>query len=222
MRLSEKTIELNVCAQINQNLGRRILWFGLTQAQEAKAGFDAAMQLNGRVLIFQFKASNKIMRRTGARRFYLEHQQLQTLLNRVQGFRRSVFYVFPLIGNTYELNQANGDLYNNTRLLDVSNLPNPFPQPTTNSFPSRLRSNQIHYADVTPPIVTIHSDPVTVKTESLNDVVKSNFAGADGINHLLFDNKQDLNDVLSDEESYDKAFDFIEPFRKNSRMAVIY
>ena len=41
MRLSEKTFELNFCSQFAQLWGHyNIKWFGLTQRQEAKAGFD--------------------------------------------------------------------------------------------------------------------------------------------------------------------------------------
>lgn len=45
MRLSEKTIEFNFCAQATQMFmaqGRVPIWFGLTQKQEAQSGFDAA------------------------------------------------------------------------------------------------------------------------------------------------------------------------------------
>ncbi len=212
MRLSEKTIELNICAQISQNIGGQVLWFGLTQAQEAISGFDAATRLNGRLILFQFKASNRTMTTTGARRFLLEHDQLQTLINRVNGFRRSVFYVFPMIGDTYELQHYNGDFYNHTWLLDVSTLPNPFPLPTTNTNPVRIRANRKHYADVFPPIVTIHSDPVKSKIENLSNVVESKFAGADGLNTLLFGN----------EKNYEKALSILEPFKKNSKMAILY
>ena len=69
MRLSEKTLELTLCSQIATHLSRRMIWFGLTQDQEARAGFDACTRLNGRILILQFKASNKFVR--GARQFRL-------------------------------------------------------------------------------------------------------------------------------------------------------
>lgn len=59
MRLSEKTLELNICAQATKYVGAQtnLLWFGLTQKQEACAGFDACTRLGGRLLVFQFKAS---------------------------------------------------------------------------------------------------------------------------------------------------------------------
>jgi len=67
MRLAEQTIELNFCAQAQELLGQRTFWFGLTQRQEARAGFDVASRIGGRLLILQFKASNEVLR-SGARK----------------------------------------------------------------------------------------------------------------------------------------------------------
>jgi len=218
MRLSEKTMELNICAQINQLLNRQILWFGLTQKQEAIAGFDAATKLEGRILLFQFKASNNILK-NGARRFYLEHGQLQKLRDRVRENRlRSIFYVFPLFGDTSELKEQTddltgngGDFLKNTWVLDVSTLPNPFPQPNSTKHPNQIRKSNLHYADVKPHNIVIHSDPVEAKLESLESVVKSNFAEAVGINGTLFEHGK----------SYEKALELLKPFRKNFMMAVL-
>ena len=41
-RLSEKTLELNFASQLNHRCGGTLLWFGLTQKQEAECGFDIA------------------------------------------------------------------------------------------------------------------------------------------------------------------------------------
>lgn len=216
MRISEKTMELNICAQINQFLNRRILWFGLTQKQEAKAGFDAATELNGRIFLFQFKASNNLLK-NGARRFYLEHGQMQKLIDRAKD-TRSIFYVFPLFGDTSELKGLtddltgrSGDFLKNTWVLDVSTLPNPFPVPKSIRYPYQVRKTNLHYADVKPPNVIIHSDPVEAKLESLTNIVKRNFAGSEGINEILFEYGK----------SYEKAFEILKPFRKNFMMAII-
>lgn len=85
MKLSEKTLELNICAQASRLLGakKKILWFGLTQKQEAKAGFDACTKLGGRLLIFQFKASNRLLR-SNERVFLVPHDQLEALRNQVK------------------------------------------------------------------------------------------------------------------------------------------
>lgn len=213
MRISEKTVELNLCAQITKHFKGRIIWFGLTQAQEARSGFDAATKLGGLLILFQFKASNKTMKRTGARRFYLEHSQLEKLIGQVNGYRRSVFYVFPMIGNTLELSHSHGDFFNCTWLLDLCSLPDPFPPPTTNTTPMRFRKNQLHYADILPPNAIIHSDPFKVGLINLKKFVNNKFEGSDGLIKLL------LN---PNEEKFEIFLDKIEPFRKDFKLAIIY
>ena len=72
MRIPEKTIGINFCAQLSSELratqGVNVLWFGLTQAQERTAGFDACTKIGGRLFQFQFKASNQVLA-NGVRRF---------------------------------------------------------------------------------------------------------------------------------------------------------
>ena len=58
---------------------------------------DAWTRLNGRLLVLQFKASNRILR-SGSRRFKLHHGQLDNPRQLVRA-QRSVFYVFPLVGD---------------------------------------------------------------------------------------------------------------------------
>jgi hypothetical protein len=120
MRLSEKTIELNFCAQVTASAPTPILWFGLTQKQEAAAGFDAASRMGGRLLLFQFKASDNVLKSTD-RRFHLSHHQLAALQQRATKRPRSVFYAFPFIGNTVELSKT-PSLLAKVGLLDVSTL----------------------------------------------------------------------------------------------------
>src|SRR5262249_8554671 len=127
MRLSEKTIELNFCAQMSRRYPGRLLWFGLTQRQEARAGFDACARLGGWLALFQVQASSHDGHAGG--RFHAPHDQLQALRRRVRPGRR-IFYVFPLIGDTYEI-VKNGDFLSRSWLLDVAILPNSYPEPTT-------------------------------------------------------------------------------------------
>lgn len=123
MKLSEKTLELNICAQFSAHLkgAANVFWFGLTQKQEAKAGFDACVKLHGRLLIFQFKASNKLLKHTGDRKFLASHSQLCALHSRAKRAARSVFYALPLVGNTAEM-KKNPDLLSQTWLLDAGGL----------------------------------------------------------------------------------------------------
>lgn len=92
MRLAEKTLELTLCHQIGATLfqwppwpprgGPQPIWFGLTQRQEAEAGFDAAARLHGgRLLLLQFKAGRKL--KNGSVRFTAPHKQLSALQSRL-------------------------------------------------------------------------------------------------------------------------------------------
>lgn len=55
-RVSEKPIELNFARQLGAWFPGAF-WFGLTQAQEAKNGYDAAFDLRGTLFLFQYKVS---------------------------------------------------------------------------------------------------------------------------------------------------------------------
>jgi len=172
VRLAEKTIELSWCAQLGPFLKRRLVWFGLTQAQEFEAGFDAYTRLGGALFVLQFKASNYVLR-SGLRRFYAQHHQLQAL--RTLGRRRvnSVFYVFPGLGSTKELS-ANPDLIAQSQLLNAASIPQSVGVPTTkNGAP---RKSEIHYIDVGPGVATIHSEPTDVGLVSAQQLLEAQVA----------------------------------------------
>ncbi|SHL71660.1 hypothetical protein [Rhodanobacter sp. OK091] len=179
MKLSEKTLELNICAQVSQHVGSssRLLWFGLTQKQEARAGFDACTKLGGRLLIFQFKASNRVLR-SRDRVFMAPHNQLLALRHRAGSHRRSIFYAFPLVGTTAEL-RANSDLVSQTWLVDVTTLSS-VGAPTKSD--GSLRKNNCHNVYVKPGKAVFHSDPVIVEATDFRALIQQGFPGADGIN----------------------------------------
>ncbi|HJW81098.1 MAG TPA: hypothetical protein VJ396_02545 [Acidiferrobacterales bacterium] len=178
MKLSEKTLELNICAQFSAHLKgtANIFWFGLTQKQEAKAGFDACVKLHGRLLIFQFKASNKHLRNTGDRKFLAPHYQLSALHSRAKHTARSVFYALPLVGNTAEM-KKNPDLLAQTWLLDVGGLGH-LGAPT--KADGSLRRNGCHNMYVRPGSVTIHSEPLEAQLLNATEFVSGGFRGVDG------------------------------------------
>lgn len=179
MKLSEKTLELNICAQVSQCLGQRnrVLWFGLTQKQEARAGFDACTKLGGRLIVFQFKASSRVLK-SSERVFLAPHDQLMALQKHVGSHRRSVFYAFPLVGNTSEL-KANSDLLSQTWLVDVASLSKVGP-PTKSD--GSFRKNNCHNVYVTPGNAEFHSDPVAVKASNLRVLIEQDLRGINGIN----------------------------------------
>lgn len=136
----------------------RIFWFGLTQKQEARWGFDACMRLGARLVVFQLKASDWVLT-SGARRFKAQHHQLVALQKLTAKGTRSVFYVFPDVGNTSQLRRSHS-LLSKCQLADIATFPNPFPHPTTRH--GHLRKNACHYVDVTTGAAIFHSDPVTI------------------------------------------------------------
>jgi hypothetical protein len=175
MRLSEKTIEINFCSQFAKSVGRTVVWFGLTQAQEARAGFDACTRLGGKLFLFQFKASAYVLK-SGARRFQAKHAQLLKLKHNC-GSSRSVFYVFPFIGSTAEL-QKNPSIINQSGLLDVTSIPNLAP-PTTRR--GTLRVNGAHYVDVVPYSATFHSEPVVARMISSESFIEQLLPDSPGL-----------------------------------------
>ncbi|MDH1662809.1 hypothetical protein N5E02_15545 [Stenotrophomonas sp. GD03777] len=206
MKLSEKTLELNICAQASRLLGakKKILWFGLTQKQEAKAGFDACTKLGGRLLIFQFKASNRLLR-SNERVFLVPHDQLEALRNQVKSCSRSVFYAFPLVGNTSEL-KKNPDLLSQTKLVDVASL-SLVGLPTKSD--GTLRKNGCHNVYVSPTKVVFHSEPVNVEAISFEKFMGSGFHGADGINWGF-------------ERSFERFWDFARNLSSGARGVVLW
>lgn len=192
MRLPEKTIELNFCAELSASwaqAGYHVLWFGPTQKQEARLGFDAATKSNGRLYLFQFKASCHVLS-GGTRRFHAPHHQMVLLQQASRHRARSVFYVFPTVGTTAELS-ASPSVLDNSLLMDVHGLPATIPPPTGRS--GSLRKSKSHYVDVNPVrrVATIHSDPFSVKLARPDfDLVKSFSEGGLSFQELTEDGEK--------------------------------
>lgn len=160
MRVSEKTVEINFCAQFEYEVGQKAFWFGLTQEQEKKAGYDVVTKTPGRLLVLQFKASAHVLK-SGERRFHAPHHQLVALQERLKG-SRDILYVLPAFGISGELPALSFDIVSNSWLLNVADI-GPIGPPTQKT--GALRKNAQHYMDLdqVTGIVTIHSDPVEVR-----------------------------------------------------------
>ena len=206
MKLSEKTLELNICAQTSQFVGakQRLFWFGLTQKQEARAGFDACAKLGGRLLVFQFKASNRVLK-SGKRVFLAPHDQLDALRKQAKGSHRSVFYAFPLVGNTLELKNT-PDLVSQTWLVDAASL-GTIGAPT--KADKTLRKNGCHNVYVTAGSAEFHSEPVTTEANSLRQLLEHGFPGADGIG-------------WSFEERFESFWEFAKHFSNGARGLILW
>ena len=174
MRVSEKSLEINFCSQLARLSSHRVVWFGLTQKQEADWGFDVATRLGGLLVAFQMKAPSRdlVAACPHAKQFQLPHQQLMSLQALLTHHRRprTVFYALPLLRTTAELQAANGDVLASTMLLDVSGIPS-LAAPTTAS--GTPRKSGIHYLDISHAGATIHSDPVDVRVFPAAELIRA-------------------------------------------------
>jgi hypothetical protein len=173
VRIAEKTIELNFCKDLPKVMKQDLLWFGLTQKQEAKAGFDACTKVGSKLYIFQFKASNHYV--GGAHRFHGPHHQMQALRNRVKN-KRLVYYAFPAIGDTSQI-KGPGSIISGAQYLDVATLPASIPMPIAHGKKTP-RKNMQHYIDVYSGYALIHSDPFKVELSSSEQMLESDPMGA--------------------------------------------
>lgn len=197
MRLSEKTIELNFCAQFAANLSPPYWWFGLTQKQEKRAGWDAAAKVAGVWVRFQLKASCHVLK-SGVRRFETPHHQLVALKDRTTQ-PHSTLFVLPMLGTTQELAAVGFSLLSELRFLDVYDIPATVGPPTRRS--GALRKSMRHYVDLNPAgtAVTIHSDPVEARviraerfTAVLEDTRRSRLVTDDQPQQELAESRQFL------------------------------
>jgi len=172
MRVSEKSLEINFCSQWARLSSRAVVWFGLTQKQEADWGFDVATRLGGRLIAFQMKAPTRDLAACPhAKQFQLPHHQLSSLQALLTHHRRPriVFYALPLLRTTAELQAASGAVLASTMLLDVSAIPS-LPAPTTAR--GTPRKSGVHYLDVWHGGATIHSEPVDVRVSEAVELLR--------------------------------------------------
>jgi hypothetical protein len=99
-RLNEKTLEINLCAEITlffRLLGFKSVWRGLSQAEEKHWGFDGATQLpSGRLIFIQWKAPKSA---PGNYKFTLNDFQMGRLVRLSKRYPNSVYYGFPQVFN---------------------------------------------------------------------------------------------------------------------------
>ena len=128
-KVSEKTLELNIGAEILQIIrsqhGRSKAFLrGLTQAEEHAHGVDFYAKLpdNTRVYAFQFKAPKKGPE-VEPYRFTIQDYQHASLYRAASENPGSVFYCFPYYVGTTKLITHSPTLLNETWFLDVASVP---------------------------------------------------------------------------------------------------
>ena len=134
MRVSEKSLELNVGAELlalmrnSWNMPKAYLR-GLTQREESRDGVDFFLQMpnNYRIFAFQFKRPGGIREPRGPianrrYKFTLNRNQHANLHDLAQMHPNAVFYVFPFYYCIQELVDGIPRLSQDTWLLPVDNL----------------------------------------------------------------------------------------------------
>jgi hypothetical protein len=142
MKVSEKSLELNLAAELLASLRKRpgmrkAYLRGLTQEEENQEGVDFFVQLNpaNRLFAFQFKAPRGKTDSTPYRYTLLRYQH-EPLVDLATS-PGNVFYVFPFYVTTTKLQRDVPKLANDTWMLDVNAMP------TASVFGSGYKSRTI-------------------------------------------------------------------------------
>ena len=163
--VSEKSLELNVCAEMLQHIRtwpgcERALWLGLTQRQERRTGLDELIRNvgPGNSLMLQFKAPWQTSRVDWLYKFSINEQQHKALERLARKYPQAVYYVFPLYSKWTKADRHAPHLVQDTWLTPVSSIPTSLL--TSQSTPSSGR-HRVDFERVNASItVTAHSPAV--------------------------------------------------------------
>jgi len=169
--VSEKTLELNICAEI-LSLIRSLsgchgaFWIGMKQDQEAKNGLDELISNlpAGMHLALQFKAPRSRSPNHVPYRFTINDRQNDNLLRLATGRPDAAYYVFPHYNTFTRMRSNSPNLLSDTYFLRVDDLRN------LSHSTNRLGT---HLVETNPPIALVHSEPSTVKLTVASDMLKS-------------------------------------------------
>ena len=130
MKVSEKTLELNIGAELLARMRstwgmRKAYLRGLTQMEERQEGVDffAHLSPSARIIAFQFKAPRRMKAESAPYRFTLVREQHEQLLGLAQIAPGSVFYVLPFYVSPAKLQRKVPNLSEDTWILRVADMP---------------------------------------------------------------------------------------------------
>ncbi len=160
LRISEKTLELNICAEVLQYIRHvpgcsQSFWIGMKQDQEARLGLDELIHNvpAGMHLALQFKAPNSEPQNQVPYRFTINDRQNRNLMRLASIRPDAAYYVFPHYNSFTKMRTDSPALLQDTWLLKVYDLRN---------LPVSTNRQGTHSVRTTPPSALVRSDPVTV------------------------------------------------------------
>lgn len=168
LRVSEKTLELNICAEILAKI-RSIpgcggaFWIGMKQQQEARLGLDELIHNlpAGLHLALQFKAPRSEPRDQIPYRFTINDRQNDNLLRLAMNRPDAVYYVLPQYNTFTKMRSDSPSLIRDTWLLKVYYL---------QGLPKSTNRLGTHLVETNPPIAVVHSDPSEFKVGNASEV----------------------------------------------------
>jgi hypothetical protein len=177
LRVSEKTLELNVCAEVLQKIRsypgcKKAFWIGMKQNQETKNGIDEliANVPSGMHLALQFKAPWSEYQTPY--RFTINDKQKNNLLRLAHNRPKAVYYVFPFYNSFSKMRKDSPNLLKDTWLLPVSKL---------SGLHQSTKKSGTHAVFAEPLKTKIYSEPFPVDILSVGDVFEDIF-GENGRN----------------------------------------
>lgn len=181
--VSEKTLELNVCAEILSLIRalpncQAAFWIGMKQDQEARNGLDELISNlpAGMHLALQFKAPRSRPPNQTPYRFAINDRQNNNLLQLATRRPDAVYYVFPHY-NTFTRMRLNSPyLLSDTHFLRVADLQN---------LPLSTNRLGTHVVETNPPVALVHSElsevKLTVASATLTSLLDKEEAALRGI-----------------------------------------
>lgn len=167
VRVAEKTLELNITAEILPRVRalqgcQSAFWTGMKQAQEAVLGFDEMISnTSGAVFLYlQFKAPYAQNPAPGDYQFSINSAQHARLVALAAGKPDSVFYVFPRLNSFQSLAQNSPNLVAQTQFASVAGIGVLAEPPSRHRVVSSANS------------INVFSDPLEVLPLTLSDVLK--------------------------------------------------
>ena len=166
--VSEKSLELNVCAEMLQSLRsywryRKALWIGLTQREERQQGLDTRVHnVDALALMLQFKSPWATYYDEDFYKFSInkrQHEALEQLRS-----PEAVFYAFPLYNRWWKADSHAPDLLQDTWLLPAVCIPSgALVRESTPIAVTRRGRSQVKVLSVAPPYWEATCEAVNAK-----------------------------------------------------------
>lgn len=173
-RVSEKTLELNICAEVLQHIRgmpgcQRAFWISMKQQQEAKLGIDELVSNvpAGLHLALQFKAPRPEPPDQIPYRFTINDRQNSNLLRLASIRPDAVYYIFPHYNTFTKMRLHSPTLLRDTWALKVVNL---------RGMPRSTNSMGTHVVNTDPPNALVLSEPMQLEIANITEVIEGLFS----------------------------------------------